>query len=278
MKFSITGIDDFISFESTLEAPDGRDPNQNAWLTITIRYSLNFVDGYNDKAGLIVEDGDSKYLALDSDKKPFPIVPWDAGSTTKFRNAFQRGENIWNFRFVLITPRDYDGLDYETLDWKVRPNVLCLFRLVPAVNARPHLSIDVVRLDPSIDRRFFRSNKSLYDDLDVWTPALGHELGHALGLGHIKELLGDTQCIADANRGIFPDRCYGETEWEKAHIMGRGKNIDSLCAKAWLDRIVLHTVDSNGRQNTGWKATLDTNTPPRKIPMAVVLVAPPTQF
>lgn len=278
MKFSITMIDDGANFESKLESPDGRDPNQNAWLTITIRYSLNFIDGYNDKAGIVVESGDGKYLALDSDKRPFPIVPWDAGSTTKFRNAFQRGENIWNFRFVLITPRDYDGLDYETLDWKVRPNVLCLFRLVPAVKAPPHLSIDVVRLDPSADHRFFRSNKSLYDDMDVWSPALGHELGHALGLGHIKNLLGDAQCIADAKRGIYPDRCYGEAPWEKAHIMGSGKNIDLLCASAWLDRIAQHTGDNSGRPKAGWTATLDTKTPPRKIPMGVALVAPPTVF
>ncbi len=73
------------------------------------------------------------------------------------------------------------------------------------------------------------------------------------------------------------NRCYGEAPWEKAHIIGSGKNMDLLCAKARLERIARHT-DSNGRQNTGWTATLDTNTPPRKILMGVALVAPPTVF
>jgi hypothetical protein len=269
---------DNANFESKLECPDGKDPNQNAWLTITIRYSLNFVDGYNDKAGIIVADNGGGYIALDSDKKSFRILPWDQGATMRFRNDFQRGENIWNFRFVLVTPQDYDGLDYENLDWKVRPNVLCLFRLVPAINGRPHLPIDVVRLDPSINHSFFRSNKTLYDNMDLYGPTFGHELGHALGLGHIKEMLGDTQCIADAKNGIFPHRCYGETEAEKANIMGSGATFTLLCAKPWLDRIVEHTTDSNGRPIAGWTATLDAKTPPRKIPMGVVLVGQPALF
>jgi len=43
--------------------------------------SLNFFDGYNDKAGIIIESDDGKYFALDSDKKSFPILPWDPSST-----------------------------------------------------------------------------------------------------------------------------------------------------------------------------------------------------
>jgi hypothetical protein len=42
---------------------------------------LNFVDGYNDKAGIIIESDDDKYFALDSDNKLFPILPWDPNST-----------------------------------------------------------------------------------------------------------------------------------------------------------------------------------------------------
>jgi hypothetical protein len=43
--------------------------------------SFNFVDGYNDKAGIIIESDDDKYFALDSDNKLFPILPWDPNST-----------------------------------------------------------------------------------------------------------------------------------------------------------------------------------------------------
>jgi hypothetical protein len=266
MSITHIGIDNTWSFASSFEAPNGKDPNQNAWLTITIRYRLNFVDGYNDKAGLTVESDDGKkHFALDSDKNMHPILPWDAGSKMRFSRDFPRGENIWNFRFVLITPPDYDELDYEKFGLNIRPNVLCLFRLVPD-NYKPHLPIDVVRLDPSVDGRNFRSNKNLYVDTDLYRPTLGHELGHALGLGHIKEMLGDARCIADAKRGVFPNRCYGETEVEKANIMGSGTAVTLLCAKPWLDRIAEHSLDSMGVQNTRWTATLDTARPPQRLP------------
>jgi hypothetical protein len=270
---------DDSTFESKLEYPDGNDPDQNAWLTITIRYSLNFVDGYNDKAGITIEK-DDKYFALDFNKRDlFPILPWDPSSIMRFRNDFQRGENIWNYRFVLITPQDYGALDYQSFagtGWIVRPNVLCLFRLTPD-NSKPHLRVDVVRLDPAVDARGFRSDSTLLDNLDLYRPTFGHELGHALGLGHIKELLGDQQCIADAKRNIYPNRCYGETEAEKANIMGSGTAFTLLNAKPWLDRIASQTADANGL-NTRWTATLDTKTPPRKIPLGVGLVGKPAMF
>ena len=127
-----SSIESPADFDSKLEYPDGRDPSQNAWLTITIRYYLNFVDDYNEKAGITVEK-DGKSFALDSDKRElFPILKWDATSTARFRNDFQRGEKIWNYRFVLIAPRDFSALDYESFSgpgWVVRPNVICLFRL-----------------------------------------------------------------------------------------------------------------------------------------------------
>jgi hypothetical protein len=250
-----TGIDNSLLFKSELEIPDGNNPGQNAWLTITIRYKLNFVDGWNDKAGLTVEKGGA-YFAMDYNKKLFPIIPWDALSMSRFRNDFQRGEKIWNFRFLLITPQDYTGLDYQSVDrWLVRPNVLCLFRLVPD-HAKPHLRIDVVRLDPSIDSGQFRSSTNLYDNMDLYRPTFGHELGHALGLKHIKALLGDQQCNADQDA----HRCYGETEWEKATIMGSGGTYTLLFAKPWLDRIAEHT-----KSTSEWKATMETGRLPRKI-------------
>lgn len=275
MRFSTTMIDNG-DFESRLELPKGNDPNQNAWLTITIRYYLNFVDGWNEKAGVTVERDEGKFVALDADKRPFPIVPWDAMSKAKFAKVFQTGENIWNYRFVLITPQNYDGLDYESsnLDWKVRPNVLCLFRLVPAVRAVPHLSIDVVRLEKQDDCQHFRSHETLYTHMDLYSPAFGHELGHAIGLEHIMVMKGDKQCKANPNA----HRCYGVTKAEQATWMGSGKDYITLFAKPWLDRVAIHTEDLKARPTTGWTATLDTNTPTRKIPMGVVLVGEPSRW
>jgi hypothetical protein len=272
----ITRIDD-SEFESVFEGPHDFSPEENAWLTITIKYDLNFADSKNRVPGVIVDDG-GKVLGRDSDKILFPIIDWDFDSIMKFQRAFQRGETIWNWQFLLITPKDYDELDYTSMagsGWIVRPNVQCLFRLAPA-SGRPHLPITVVRLDPSItSAKSFRSNKNLYDQLDVWSPTLGHELGHGLGEGHIKELLGDAQCIADAKLGVFPDRCYGELPSERANIMGAGSSFSLLNAKPWLERIQQHT---SGQHREPWTVTTVMNTPPRKAPLGAGLVGGPMRF
>jgi hypothetical protein len=300
---STIAIDDG-QFLSRLEVPDGNDPNQNAWLTITIYYQLTFADSKNRVPGVIYQQG-GKWVAKDSDTPPkyFPIADWDPAPGSKpdpktpdlkakFQNAFQRGETIWNCQFVLITPKRYDELDYQSMSgsgWVVRPNVLCLFRLVPfspppatasssdsrrTMQPRLHLPITVVRLAQPDNSGQFRSSKNLYDDGDVWSPTLGHELGHALGEDHIKVLLGDAQCIADAKRGIAPDRCYGETPSERSNIMGAGTSIWLLNAGPWLDRIAQHS----NRPQSDWRVTKVVDTPPRKIPLGVSLVGMPTEF
>jgi hypothetical protein len=277
MAVSVIMIDNgYGSFRSDLQVPDGRDPGQNAWLTLTLYYSLNFADSKNPVPGVIVRQG-AQFMAKDSDGTLFPIVNWDLEATLKFHRTFKRGEAIWNWQFVLITPRNYDGFDVTSCagpGWIVRPNVLCLFRLQPGV-ATTHRKITVVRLDPSIDTgQTFRSNVNLYDYLDAWSPTLGHELGHALGMGHIKELMGDNRCIADAKNNIYPTRCYGETPAEKVNIMGSGVQINPMNAKPWIERIALHTE----RPSSQWQVTANMDTPPRKIPLGVSLVGMPSQF
>jgi hypothetical protein len=67
-------------FQSNLDIPDGNNPDQNAWLTITVRYRLNFVDDYNepwleriaDHTG--IERSKSKWTAtLDTNTPPRKI-------------------------------------------------------------------------------------------------------------------------------------------------------------------------------------------------------------
>ena len=121
-------------------------------------------------------------------------------------------EKTWNWQFVLVTPRTYSELDYISMagsGWKVRPNVLCLFRLSlfsdagifdssPAAGplrfGTPHRTINVfnlalntqtVKLAPGItvdanhpatrtfsqmDGLSFRSNADTYDDSDLFKP------------------------------------------------------------------------------------------------------------
>jgi hypothetical protein len=54
------------NFRSNLEVPDGRDPEQNAWLTLTLYYGLTFADSNNPVPGVIVQQG-TRFMAKDSD-------------------------------------------------------------------------------------------------------------------------------------------------------------------------------------------------------------------
>jgi hypothetical protein len=246
------------TFDSHLEIPTSGDPNDNAMLTITLRYKLDFADSKNPLPGLIPLDGILK--ARDAEGFAHPILDWDAKSRWDFTKAFWRGEKIWNLKFLLIAPRSYSGLDFEhpKPGFFVRPNVLCLFHMEPGGN--PHRTVTVFRVDRANDPVPFRNHDRLYDDLAPWTPTLGHELGHALGMLHIKALLGDAQCIANHNL----DRCYGETDAERANIMGGGRDLWRLNAAPWLDRIASHT----NTQKAFWTATLNMKTAPEIITFA----------
>jgi hypothetical protein len=247
-----------LEFESSLEMPKRGDPTQNAWLTITINYTLNFVDSRNPVSGLtVIQDG--KYYAKDSNKTPilFPIKDWDLQSRAEFAKRFATGESFWNYKFVLITPPDYDAFDFTTFSgpgWICRPNVICLFRLKNGGSPN-HLPINVVRTG----NEDFRSNETTYDDRDVYGKTLWHELGHALDQLHIKALLGDQKCLVDVNS----DDCYDTPAGLTPNIQGRGSGLLPQNAKAWLELIALHTDTLQPK----WVVSLATNMPPRKMPM-----------
>ena len=250
------------TFDSHLEIPTSGDPRHNAMLTITLRYKLDFADSRNMRPGLVRLDGIVKFR--DSDGFAHPILDWDIKSRTDFSNAFFRGERIWNLKYSLLTPSNYNGLDFNHPDpgFVVRPNVWCLFHLEPSND--PHRTITVVRPDRDSDPVAFRANDMLLDDRAPWMPTLGHELGHALGMLHIKALLGDQECIKDHNL----DRCYGETDVERANIMGSGTQLWLLNAAPWLDRIATHTQTQKG----SWTPVLDLKTSPKKITLAQSLL------
>ncbi|MEW6130296.1 MAG: hypothetical protein AB1757_24890 [Acidobacteriota bacterium] len=252
-------------FESRLEVPDGRNPNQNAWLTITINYSLNFADSKNRVAGVIVEKN-GKYYAKDSDNELFPIKDWDFKSQIEFNRRFRQGEKFWNYKFLLITPKDYNAFDYTSWagpGWICRPNIICLFRLGSGLSPT-HLPLTVVRPDPTwwdnLVGNSFRSHSRLYDEEDVKTKTLWHELGHALDQLHIKALMGNQQCLVDINK----DDCYDTPSGMDENIMGRGTGLATVNAKPWQELIEAHT----GIPKFKWLVTTATNTPPRKLQMA----------
>jgi hypothetical protein len=247
-------------FDSRLEVPNGKDPSQNAWLTITVNYTLNFVDSKNQVPGLIVNQA-GKFYAKPSNPKAnmCPIKDWDLASRSDFVKRFAKAESFWNYRFLLITPQDYDAFDFTSWagpGWICRPNVICLFRLKSGGSPN-HLPINVVRAEGD-----FRSNKTTYDDGDVKDKTVWHELGHALDQLHIRALLGDAFCSVPAN--VNEDICYKEPPGVAPNIQGTGTGLLPQNAKAWHELIARHTETPQAR----WRVSMATNMPPRKLQMA----------
>lgn len=246
---------------SVLEIPNGRDKIQNARLTITIGYKLDFLDGNNLSPGFVYLKGNKAY-AKDWDgrnansTKEFPLRYWDDKSKANFEKRFLKAAEFWNKKFLLVMPQDYNQLNYGTPagDWVVHPNVICLFRLLSAWSPT-HLRIKVVRPVPSDDE--FRSDSWHYTETDVKGTTVWHELGHALRQEHIRTLTGDAQCSVGV-RADAQVRCY-----DGPNIMGSGKKLEPVNAKAWRALMWLHT----GIHENRWRVANSVNEPPQMVAM-----------
>lgn len=302
----------YHGYDSEIELPKYRSDlrTQNAWLTLKMRLHVNFVDStnptfYEVKSGgvqpktgprYLVQKIGTQFFAPDHDGWLFPIHPWPEVQKALFqRHLIRHVAQVWNYQFVLQTPANYDGFDRDYNSdgsARVRPNLICLFRPESAPRgARPHLAINILRLDPSVqqvrnldgrtksvplhkDSVTFRSNSikyDIYDSVPGWgwmgnklkwerADTLGHEIGHALGQGHILEIQ-NKPCLPPFP-GTTEPNCSGATDSERANIMAHGHRVYLDNAISWQKRAALHC---SGTAPKDWVATGMMSTPPKLL-------------
>jgi hypothetical protein len=262
-------------FSSTLEVPTGLAAPQNAKLTITVNYSLWFVDR-NTLAGWAVRDNVGNAVMRDGHRTPFRLLDWDSRAWPYFKRQFEKAADFWNNRFRLRTPDEYSGLSYPTLGsagvpW--RPDVDCYLRLT--TNAKIPTQLVVYALRPETfdggdpNYREFRAITSLHRShrpaAEMFLPmnlkgdsahdlqVFAHEIGHVIDANgfrrdHIGSRLGTQGCFEDDNAPV----CYNEPPGVPPNIMGIGMGLLPVNADGWQTAIEKHT----GVSKFKWEAVV----------------------
>lgn len=186
------------------------DPMQNHSLVLTLNIFLKQI---------VSNKGLPAGKAKDADGDVFLVKPWEGQTWDSFKRLFREQARNWSYKFWLVPPDSYAGLDVGSGDYRRRPNVYCDLEINFVGNvALAHrtisvVNLDVTRLGKKISSATFRSHERLYDSLDTKERTnkyyddlqeiqkhahyltIPHEIGHALGLPHIGVTYKDPQCM-----------------------------------------------------------------------------------